>query len=195
MVRAEAGAVPLGLLALEGDRALVVISSDGEPAVGLRESVDRARVVVKDARPGEALHVLRSCRPWPWLVVGSVAEPPSEMATLLAAHPVVVLWLGPAPGWLPAHRRAFSRFSALAAAVVQALHNEVEGMRLATGAGVEFSDGRISRSAELQALVSAHPDGFDLSLNAFRSAARILAGHCVALRPRRDPATGLVSLR
>ena len=58
----EAGNVTLGALAPERDRTLVVLSRDGELAVGLRERLERARVVVKDARPGEASTAVASCQ-------------------------------------------------------------------------------------------------------------------------------------
>ena len=61
----QAGNVTLGALAPERDRTLVVLSRDGELAVGLRERLERARVVVKDARPDESLTAVGSCRPWP----------------------------------------------------------------------------------------------------------------------------------
>jgi hypothetical protein len=192
----EAGTVALGVLAPESDRAMVVISPDGEPAVGLRERLDRGRVVIKDARPGEARAALTSCRPWPWMVIGAVPELPEGVAEVLDGHPVLVLWLGPAPRCLPTHGRSFPRFAALAAAAGQALDHEVGGMRLATGAGVLLPGMRgCSRNPELQALVSAHPGGFNLQLETFRPAVRALRARGIPLRPRRDPATGMVSLR
>ncbi len=191
----EAGSVTLGALAPEHDRALVVLSSDGELAVGLRERLDRARVVVKDARPKEARSALGSCRPWPWMVVGNLPELASDVQPVLARHPVLVLWLEPLPGGLPRHARGFSRYSALADAVSRALEGAVEGMRLAAGAGVELPGGRISHSASLQALVSAYPAGFHLPLKSFRSATRLLALDAIPLRPRRSPLTGLEELR
>ena len=179
----QAGNVTLGALAPERDRALLVLSRDGELAVGLRERLERARVVVKDARPDESLTAVGSCRPWPWMLVGDVAELPPGIEAAPARHPILVLWLGPPPPALPAHVRSFSRFSELA-----------DGMRLATGAGVELPGGRLARSASLQALVSAHPTGFNLPLVTFTSAARALLGSAVRLRPRRDPVSGWVSL-
>jgi len=192
----EAGAVALGVLAPERDRALVVISPDGELAVGLRERLGRGAVVIKDARPGEARLAVASCRPWPWMVIGAVPEVPEGIAEVLTSRPALVLWLEPVPPGLPAHRRSFPRFSALAAAASQALTNEVGGMRLAPGAGVLLPGIQgVSRNPELQALVSLHPAGFDLQLRTFRLAGRALSAHGIPLRPRRDPATGMVSLR
>jgi hypothetical protein len=191
----KAGAAPLGSLAPESDRALVVIAPDGELAVGVRESLDRAWVVVKDARPEEAWSAVACCRPWPWMVVGSVPVLPHGVASALTPHPVILLWLGAVPPGMPAHGRDFVRFSALLAEIRRALHGQVAGMRLALGAGVRLPGGGISRSPDLQALVSAHPDGFHLPLDSFRSATRTLARHDIPVRPRRDPATGVVSLR
>jgi hypothetical protein len=191
----EAGNVTLGALAPERDRTLVVLSRNGELAVGLRERLERARVVVKDARPEEAGTAVASCRPWPWMLVGDIAELPPGVEPTIAHHPVVVLWLGSPPSGLPAHGRGFFRYSELADAASRALAAEVGGMRLATGAGVELPGGRLARSAGLQALVSAHPEGFNLPLVSFGSAARALSGSAVSLRPRRDPVTGWVSLQ
>jgi hypothetical protein len=191
----EAGNVTLEYLAPERDRTVVVLSRDGELAVGLRERLERARVMVKDARPEEARTAVGSCRPWPWMLVGNLAELPPGVEPALARHPVLVLWLGPPPSGLPAHGRGFSRYSELADAASQALEAQVGGMRLATGAGVELPGGRLARNASLQALVSAHPAGFNLPLVSFSSAARALSGTAVSLRPRRDPGTGWVSLQ
>ena len=190
----QAGNVTLGALTPERDRALLVLSRDGELAVGLRERLERARVVVKDARPDESLTAVGSCRPWPWMLVGDVAELPPGIEAAAARHPILVLWLGPPPPALPAHVRSFSRFSELADSAGRALDAEVDGMRLAIGAGVELPGGQLARSASLQALVSAHPAGFNLPLVTFTSAARALLGSAVRLRPRRDPASGWVSL-
>ena len=191
----EAGILTLGALAPERDRTLVVLSHDGELAVGLRERLERLRVVVKDARPDEAGIAMASCRPWPWMLVGDLAELPTCVRPALARHPVLVLWLRPVPRGLPAHSRDFSRYSELADAASRALEGEVGGVRLAAGAGVEMPGGRLARSASLQALVSAHPAGFNLPLSRFGSATRALSGSAVRLRPRRDPVTGWVALR
>jgi hypothetical protein len=95
----------MGALAPERDRTLVVLSRDGELAVGLRERLERARVVVKDARPDEALTAVGSCRPWPWMLVGDAADLPPGVEAAPARHPVLVLWLGTAPCGLPVHAR------------------------------------------------------------------------------------------
>jgi hypothetical protein len=183
----------LGLLAPEADRTLVVLAADGELAVALRDRSDRGLVVVKDARPEEAEAVIRSCRPWPWMLVGAVPEAgPAVVAAL--RRPVLALWYGCRPPELPRHARAFARFADLAAAVQRALGGEHAGMRLGTGAGVELPGGRHIAGAALQALVSAGDTGFDLPLGTFRAAARSLAACGVAARPRRDPRTGMVRL-
>jgi len=185
----------LGLLAAEPDRALVVLAADGELAVALRENLDRQRVVVKDARPEEVEDAMRSCHPWPWMLVGAVPELPLPVVAALTRQPVLVLWYGPGPVELPRHARRFDRFAELAAAAARALEQEVGGLRLAIGCGVDLPCGGYSRSAELQALVAAAPAGFDLPLSAFRSAAHALAAADLPWRPMRDPGTRQVGLR
>jgi hypothetical protein len=191
----KAVGAPLGLLAVESDRSLVVVASDGELAVGIRDGVDRARVMVKDARPEEATAVIASCRPWPWMVVGSGPGLPRGLARVLTFHPVVTLWLGVEPSGLPAQHHGFAHFAPLLAEIRRAACAAVDGMRLAPGAGVELPGGGISGNAELQALISVRPGGFGLPLQAFRSADRVLSRRGISLRPRRDPVTGVVSLR
>ena len=191
----QRASVALGALAPERDRAMVVLSGDGELAVGLRERLDRTSVTVKDARAEEAESAMASCLPWPWAVVGAVPELPERAAEMTGLHPTLVLWLGPVPAGLPAHHRRFTRFSELAGAVEQALEQEVAGMRMSPGAGVRLPSGRLCTSGELQALVSAHPHGFALPASCFRSAARALVRADLPLRPLRDRITGLVSLQ
>lgn len=183
----------LGMLAPEADRTLVVLATDGELAVALRERLERSLVVVKDARPEEAEAVVRSCRPWPWMLVGGIPEVgPALLAAL--RRPVLTLWYGARPPSLPRHALAFARFGDLAIAVRDALGRERAGMRLDAGCGVRLPGGAHAGSAALQALVSCGAAGFDLPLAAFRSASRALALHGLAVRPVRDPESGMVNL-
>lgn len=189
------GASPTpGFLAPASDRTLLVLAGDGELAVALREQLDGGLILIKDARPGEAEHALASCRPWPWMLVGALPALPARVADSLR-RPVLVIWYGPSPLSLPTHARRFARFPQLLDAVRSALAGEVAGIRLAAGSGVDLPSGTHSRSAELQALVSAGSSGFDLPLATFRSAARVLARGRVPARPSRDPRTRHVSLR
>nr|MDQ2959808.1 hypothetical protein [Candidatus Dormibacteraeota bacterium] len=165
--------VRLGAAPSVRERALVVIGSDGEVAVALRERLDRARVTVVDAAPADALAALRACRPWPWMVVGTVSEPGQDVVADLRHRPILVLWLGQPPAGTPRHVRAFTRFSDLAGAAVGALAAEVAGIRLSIGSGVLLPNGEQHHNPELEALVSAHPHPFRLPRARFRTAAGI----------------------
>lgn len=189
----------IGALSADSARAILVIAATGELAVALRERIDRGLAVVRDVRPGEMSEGLGACRPWPWMVVGEVAQVSATVRATLCARPVLVFWRGAPPDGLPKHVRRFPSFSGLADAVAQALGASVAGLRLAPGVGVELPDGRISRSLELQALVGAHPHPFHLPRRAFGSGGRALArrgvlmstgtaaGRGVVLVPAGDP--------
>ena len=185
---------PLGVLTPDSARTVLVINNDGELGVALRERLDRAYALVKDVRPEEALDGFAACIPWPWMVVGNVDSLPEAVVEAFQARPILVLWKGAIPAGLPAHARTYSSFGELAGAVVDALNKNVLGMKLAIGLGVDLPDGSYARSAELQALVANHPHSFDVPLDAFRSAARVLNAHGIPCRPVRDGDSGAVSL-
>jgi hypothetical protein len=184
----------LGLLAPDTVRTILVVGDDGELAVALRDRVDRAYALVKDVRPPELTEAFATCLPWPWMVAGSLAALPGDAEALFRHRPILVLWRGDLPSGLPRHTRRFDRFADMAAAIITALTQSVAGMRMAIGLGVELPGGGYARSAELQALVSAHPHSFDVPLDAFRSAVRVLSAHRIEVRPARDPRTGAVAL-
>lgn len=174
-----------GALTPEGTRALLVISASGDLAVALRERVDRGMTVIRDVRPGEVSEGLAACRPWPWMVVGDVSLLVPSLRATLWARPVIVLWRGATPSGLPGHTLACHSFATLADAVLLSLETTVGALRLAPGVGVDLANGQLCRSAELQALVSAHPRTFDLPLRLFRSSARALGRAGIPLRPGR----------
>jgi hypothetical protein len=175
-------------------RTVLVVSTDGEVAVALRERLDRAYVVVRDVRPEEVTASLADPRTWPWMLIGTGPDLPPDVAGLLRLRPALTGWYGPSPSGLPSHSLGYGRFSELATSVAAALANEVAGMHLAPGAGVDLPGGGYSSSASLEALVSAHPRPFDLPIGTFRSAARALAKRGIPMRPGRHPRTNLVSL-
>lgn len=184
----------LGVFMHDRVRSIVAISDDGELGVALREHVDPSRAVIRDVRAAECATALRACEPWPWLVAGSTAVVPAPLGPFLASRPSLVVWSGGRPASLPMHAHLTARFADLAAIVDRALDAEVGGMRLAAGSGVEIGDGRSVRSAALEALIAAGPDGFDLPLRAFRSAARVLRDLNLGWQPCRDRRTGRVVL-
>ena len=183
----------LGVLTPDSARTILVITGDGDLAVALREKVDRIYALVRDVRPHEASDGIAACQPWPWMVVGGVDHIPADALDVLRTRPILTYWRGPVPDGLPTHTRTFVKFNDLAIAVNEALTHTVEGMKLAIGLGVDMPDGTYARSGELQALVAAHPHSFDMPLDAFRSAARVLQQHHIPLRPG-HPTAGMVGL-
>ena len=165
----------LGVFAPDRVRSIVVITSDGELAVAVRETVPAGIAVVRDARPEDAAEVAGACLPWPWMVVGSTDWLTPELASMLHTRPVLTLWLGTAPAGLPGHTAHFDHHTALLAAVDDACTANVGGMRLAPGSGVELGDGTLLRGATLDALIGAYPRGFALPSRTFRSVSAALA--------------------
>jgi hypothetical protein len=168
---------PLGVLAPERCRSIVVITPDGELAVAARDTVPPEVAVVRDARPDDAAEIAAACLPWPWMVVGTIASLTPALATMLRTRPVLTLWLGAAPAGIRAHALIFDRPAALLEAVTTACRANVGGMRLAPGSGVELGDGTLIRGATLDALLGAHPGGFALPSRTFRTIALALARH------------------
>ncbi len=159
----------LGVFAPDRVRSIVVITTDGELAVAVRETVPSGVAVVRDARPDDAEEVAAACLPWPWMVVGTTDALRPGLASMLRLRPVLTLWLGPAPAGLPSHAMGFDRHSAVLAAIAGACVANVGGMRLAPGSGVELGDGSLLRGATLDALIGAYPRGFALPSRTFRS--------------------------
>jgi hypothetical protein len=169
-----------------------VLGSDPELATALRDRLDRAYVTVIEAGPAEALDAVRSCRPWPWMAIGTGPQPGPGVVAQIARLPVLVVWRGDQPAGLPAHTVAAARFSEVADAVEAALRADVGGVRLDIGGGVVMPGGAHSGNATLEALVAAHPRPLLAAAPRIRAAARALLAHRVPLRPVRLPDGGVV---
>ncbi len=163
-------------------RTLLVISEGIELAVALRDRVERAYLTVCDARPAEAV---AAARDRPWMVVGEGTGISPTLVRALAKHPVLLLWLGASPPGLPAHVRAFERFSELAVAVDTAVSAALGGIRLAPGAGLTMPDGAHSGNHALEVLVASHPHPLVAPAADLRGAVSALASHGVALHVNR----------
>jgi hypothetical protein len=172
----------------------VLIVSDGiELAVALRDQLDRAYVTVRDVPVSEALPAVRACRPWPWMVIGDTPAVSERLAEALGEHPLLLYWCGAMPSGLPAHARAFARFSEMAAALKAALGAEVAGIRLAPGGGLTMPDGAHAGNAALEALVASHPHPVVAPMRDFRGALSAITAHRAPLRLHRN-GDGSVSL-
>ena len=167
-------------------RTLLVVGDSVELAVALRDRLDRAFITVCDVPAAPNADAVPASAPWPWMVVGDIAEVSDALARTLAQHPVLVLWQGVPPRGLPAHTRAFALFSELASAAAAALHAEVGGIRLAPGTGLTMPHGEHCGNAALEALVASHPHPVFAPMRAFRGAAAALASHSIPLRIAHD---------
>jgi hypothetical protein len=185
----------LGVRAPDRSRAILVVTTDGELAVAVRDAVPRGMAVIRDARPDDAGEIAAACLPWPWMVVGSAVPVTPALAQTMSRHPVLVSWLGAAPDGLPAHARLFDRPAALLASIVAACAANVGGMHLALGSGVELDDGTLLRGAALESLVGAYPLGFPLPMSTFRAASDALSRHATGWAAQRDGNNGMTLVR
>jgi hypothetical protein len=185
-----------GAVALSGPgRTVLVVGDDAELATALRDRLDRAYVTVVEVLPGEELAAIRSCRPWPWMVVGAGEHVDPRVLTELGRGPTLLIWRAPPPPGLPARAIAADRFTVVVGTVATALGAEVAGMHLAIGSGVDMPDGGHVANACLEALVASHPRPLVAPSRLVRSAARALAAHGVPLRPRSTTDGGVVLAR
>lgn len=181
----------LGVFAPDRVRSIVVITTDGELAVAVREIVPGGIAVVRDARPDDAEEVAAACLPWPWMVVGTSEALTAGLASMLRIRPVLTLWLGATPAGLPGHAVRFDRHTALLEAITAACVAHVGGMHLAPGSGVELGDGSLLRGATLDALLGAYPRGFALPSRTFRSINDALARAGTGWTTERDASAGV----
>jgi hypothetical protein len=193
-LRAGGRAHQLGVFLHDRVRSIVAVSESGELGVALRDCVEPWRALIRDVRSDEFDAAVAACAPWPWMVVGSGSTAPNSLRTLLMARPSIVAWYGATPLDMGGRIHTSERFTDIAGFVHDCLQREVGGMRLAAGTGIELPLGRFVRSASLEALIGAHPAGFELPLRLFRSGARVLRMLDVPWRPQRAPASGNVVL-
>jgi hypothetical protein len=193
-LRAESRAHQLGVFLHDRVRSIVAVSEDGELGVALRDCVEPWRALIRDVRSDEFDTAVAACEPWPWMVVGSGTAAPNSLLTMLMARPSIVAWYGAAPLGVGDRIHTSARFADIAAFVHDCLHREVGGMRLAAGTGIELPLGRCVRSASLEALIGAHPAGFQLPLRLFQSSARVLRMLDIPWQPQRATASGNIVL-
>jgi hypothetical protein len=127
-------------------RTILVIEDQPYLWAALRQRVDPGMAYVRSAAPREVARVWRSCRPWPWLVVGAASSLPPGVVELIAAHPIPVHWVGDPPPGLPGPPALHRDWTELVAALEQlrALAEAgVNGVRLLRNRGLRAPDGRI----------------------------------------------------
>ena len=150
-------------------RTLLVLSERPHPWAFLRDSLDPELVSVEWARPGElGAHVAAAV---PWSVAGTGTRPPNLAHR--AGNLFSCRWVGPAPDRLPVRPLIRPSWQAIASDLEQALSVDLRGLCLAPGRGLRLPDGSfVSRVADLEALLGAHPDGVELVGRSVRESAR-----------------------
>jgi hypothetical protein len=163
----------MGRMRREALRTLLVVSERPHPWAFLRDRLDPELVTVSWSRPAQAGHLAAA----PWMLAADC----DSAAGLLpfADHLLCWRWVGAPPSGLPVTPPARPDWRSLAEDAERALAVRLAGLRLAPGAGVVLPDGSyLSRTAGLEALLAAHPDGLAVAGPSprLRAAARRVAG-------------------
>src|SRR6266487_4461707 len=159
-------------------RTLLVVSERPHPWAFLRDHLRPDLVSVAWTRPAEAGAAVAGLAPVPWMLVGTGVEPVAGLEPL-GDHLVGCRWVGRPPEALPLRPAPLPHWRAVAADVERALGVRLAGLRLAPGCGLVLPDGSfLERTAELEALLSAHPDGLPVRRRTrrLRSIAHSMAG-------------------
>jgi hypothetical protein len=157
-------------------RAILVVEAEPYLWAALQDRLCRATAYVRSAAPDEVRAVWETCRPWPWIVVGTLPDLPQDLAALLSARPVPVHWLGPPPAGLPRAATAHQTWLELLTHLVRLDDLTLSGVRLLRNRGLVAPDGRVVLDVpELEGLLAA-PDGLPVdprAVDAELAAARL----------------------
>ncbi len=127
-------------------RTILVIEEQPYLWAALRQRVDPGIAYVRSAAPGEVSRVWRTCRPWPWLLVGATPDPLPGLGELIGSHPIPVHWVGRPPAGLPGIPAVHADWTALVGALERLrtlAEPGVNGVRLLRNRGLQAPDGRI----------------------------------------------------
>lgn len=166
----------------EALRTLVVVSERPHPWAFLRDRLDPELVTVAWARPGDTAAVALT----PWLLTGDAGGLLTGLGHL-RGRLLACRWVGRPPAGLPVAPVLRPDWRTVAADAEHALSASVAGVRLAPGCGLVLPDGSfVARAPELEALVSAHPDGLRAAglgeRRAVRRAQALVERHRLPLR-------------
>lgn len=123
----------------------------------IRDRLDPALALVRNARPAQLPEVWSRADPWPWLVVGAAREVPERLRALVADHPIPVLWLHRPEGVLPPGSIVHPSWNRLAGELDTLSTVPVFGLRFAPRRGVRTDGGPVVQGPELEGLMAAHP--------------------------------------
>jgi hypothetical protein len=139
-------------------RTLVVVAEQPQLWAAIRDRLDPALALVRNARPAQLLEVWSRADPWPWLVVGAAREVPEPLAELVAGHPIPVVWLRQPEGTLPPGSVVHPSWNRLAGELDALSTAPVFGLSFAPRRGVQVN-GSCVQVPELEGLMAAHPRG------------------------------------
>lgn len=125
----------------------------------IRDRLDPAVALVRNARPAQLAEVWDRADPWPWLVVGAAREVPEALCELVAGRPIPVLWLRQPEGALPAGSVVHPSWNRLAGELDALSTAPVFGLRFAPRRGVRADGSPVVQVPELEGLMAAHPRG------------------------------------
>lgn len=140
-------------------RTLVVVAEQPQFWAAIRDRLDPALALVRNARPTQLEEVWSRADPWPWLVVGAAREVPETLVTLMRNHPIPVLWLREPEGRLPASAVVHPSWNRLAGELDALSTTPVFGLSFAPRRGVRANGGPVVQAPELEGLMAAHPRG------------------------------------
>lgn len=135
----------------------MVVAEQPQFWAAIRDRLDPALALVRNARPGQLEEVWSRADPYPWLVVGAAREVPEQLGHLIADRPIPVLWLRDPQGELPASAVVHPSWNRLAGELDALSTAPVLGMAFAPRRGVRANGGPIVQAPELEGLMAAHP--------------------------------------
>lgn len=154
-------------------RTILVVADLPHPWALLRDRLHPGLVSIAWARPPAVPEAVAALDPGPWAVAGGIAELPAQAAAVLDACFCSLHWVGMPPLGLARPPRRHCSWSELAATLERALALRLGGLRLAPGRGLLLPDGScVGRTADLESLFAAHPEGIQLAGARARSAVR-----------------------
>jgi len=140
-------------------RTLLVVSDRPHPWAFLRDRLPGDLVAVAWTRPGDVGAAAADLGSPPWMLAGTGTAPAAGLEAL-RGRLFACRWVGPVPPGLPGQPVRREDWRAVAADAEHALAVRLAGLRLAPGGGLVLPDGGfLPRMPELEALLSAHPDG------------------------------------
>jgi len=140
-------------------RTLVVVAEQPQFWAAIRDRLDPALALVRNARPAQLEEVWSRADPWPWLVVGAATEVPDRLRELVADRPIPVLWLRRPEGDLPLSAVVHPSWNRLAGELDALSTTPVFGLSFAPRRGVRANGGMVLQAPELEGLMAAHPRG------------------------------------